>query len=428
MTKHAEDRFENLDSGLASPMFEKQGRIMSEHNIKSVLDIGCRLSRPLEYMSKDIKYHGFDIIPENKDRLEAKFPKEEYPNTEWKEGSWDNPPFNGKYDCLIFGGVFYYNKEIVVEMMETYIKKYNPRLVLICDIDYKTPAHWWAADFSDLKTKYHHREHSIQLRPGFYGMDKRVIFEIDLSLNKLIVTNDLLKRNPPLLDPTYIGFQAPTMNEAELLNWVYVINTEPLDNISKYMNKDFVLDYWIGVAAGFKPYYTLTKFGTSSKTRIIYADVSAREIDWRKWLDINYDPGMSHQQLTDVFSLYKENNPSCEFIRGDINEIGQIVDAERDFLNISDDDWKDTWQMYRKLEKIYLHENIIDNIDNVLELVKPGINDNTTNCYVWTSNAWDWHQFRYTEADYNTWQDKVKNHVGGYFWSDGKVPPFSSMK
>jgi len=426
--KHPQDRFDSLDTPEANEMFVLQARIMREHGVKSVLDVGCRSARPLEWLDDSITYHGFDIVPEVPSRLAAKYPESDYPNTDWRVGDWHDPPFQDSYDCLVFGGMFYYNKDEVVPIMERYIEKYQPRLVLICDIDYKSPAHWWAADFSELKEKYHHREYSVQLPPSFHGMNRRVVFEIDLQANSKASTQCLLRKDLAPLDPSYQGYQAPSYPIEEMMEWIYVTNTEPLDNIGRDMHKTFELDYWIGVAAGFKPYYTLAKFGVKYNTRVIYADVSAREIDWRMYFDQNYRVDMSDQDLTQLYLDYKDMNPTCEFIRGNFHEAGEIIRREREFLDISDSEWKQVWEKYRDLEKIYLTTNIIDNIDSILEIIKPGTNDRTTNAYVWTSNAWDWHQFRYEEKDFNAWTEKVRKHLGGEFWYDGKLPPFSSMR
>jgi hypothetical protein len=420
---HPEDRFNSLDTADANEMFELQARIMKSHDVRSVLDVGCRQARPLEWLDSSITYHGFDIVPDMPDRLREKYPADRYPNTQWLEGDWHQPPFAGKYDCLIFGGMFYYNKDRVIEILDLYIKKYEPKLILICDIDYKTPAHWWAADFTALKEKFYHKEYTVLLPSSFHGMNQRVIFEIDLTIKGNMTNTNLLRKDVTPLDPSYDGYQAPSYPVDEMLEWIYVSNTEPLDNIGKYMHKSFEIDYWIGVAAGFKPYYTLAKFGLKPNTRVIYADVSPREIHWRKYFDDTYRPDMTDSEMLEMYLEYQRENPQCEFIRGDINQVGEILRAERKFLNISDQEWNDVWQQYRNLEKIYLTTNIIDNIDYVLEIVKP-----KTNAYVWTSNAWDWHQFRYTEADFNEWTGTVKKHFGNEFWYDGKLPPFSSMK
>jgi len=418
---HSEDRFEPLDTVDANAMFELQAQIIQQHDINSVLDIGCRQARPLEWLDPDITYHGFDIVPEVSDRLKDKYQVTKYPNTEWKEGDWHDPPFNGHYDCLIFGGMFYYNKDTVVEIINTYIARYNPKLILICDIDYDSPAHWWPADFNELKSTFYHKEHKVQLPDSFYGMNKRVIFEIDFEQ-----TGKLRDTLLPV-DPTYTGLQAPSYPVEEMLEWIYVANTEPLDNISKTMRKEFVLDYWIGVAAGFKPYYTLCKFGFTTDTRIIYADISPREIDWRKHFDQHYTPDMTDAELTDLYTQYQAANPACEFIRGDINLIGATIRQEREFLDITDSDWETMWTTYQKAEKIYKVVNIIDELDTVLKMVRKDTVDNPTNAYLWTSNAWDWHQFRYKEAEYDAWRARVNNHIGSFYY-DGKVPPFSSMQ
>lgn len=421
-----EKKFSALDTAQANEMFEKQASIIQSHNVKSILDIGCRLARPLEWLDHGTMYHGFDIDYDYIIELEKKFPKEEYPNVEWQHGDWDNPPFEGHYDCLIFGGMFYYNKDEVVKLMEHYISLYSPKLIIICDIDYKSPAHWWAADFSELKEKYFHKEYSITLLPGFYGMEKRVIFEIDLT-KQASISNGSLRENSPPPNKTYTGLISESFPVEEMMEWIYVTNTEPLDNIGKVMSKDLVLDYWVGVAAGFKPYYTLCKFGVTKDTRIIYADVSPREIDWRKYFDKNYRFDMDDNDLTELYIKYQEQNPSCEFIRGNIYSIGESLRKEREFLNITDDDWRDMWHMYNDLEKVYNVTNIIDDVDSVLELIRPGTPERPTNGYVWTSNAWDWHQFRYTEEDYFQWRKKVREYLNSDFFYDGKIPPFSSM-
>lgn len=426
--KHPEDRFDSLDTPLANEMFELQARIINSYDIKSVLDVGCRQARPLEWLSHEIKYYGFDIVSYMPQILEEKYPKSKYPNTKWAEGDWNDPPFKDQFDCLIFGGMFYYNKDSVLEILEKYIKKYRPKLVLICDIDYKTPAHWWAADFSKLKEKYHHREYTVKLPDNFHGMNQRVIFEIDVTANRIAKNASMLRQEVEPLNTDYDGYQAPTIPVDEMLEWIYVTNTEPLENIGKYMHKSFELDYWVGVAAGFKPYYTLAKFGIKPNTRVIYADVSARAIDWRRYFDDNYNPKMTDSEMLNLYLEYQKMNPQCEFIRGDIYQISQILRDERKYLNISDQEWHDLWRQYHKLERVYLNTNIIDNVDDVLELIKAGNKDKVTNAYIWTSNAWDWHQFRYSQNDFDVWTEKVKKHLGGEFWYDGKLPPFSSMK
>jgi len=134
-------------------------RIMLD-NCSSVLDVGCgdgMFFRVLDSLGYDGRYLGFDLCSSA-----IEYAKKNYKNNRvnFIQHNWDDELGEGEFDAIYFGGIFYYISD-KVNFINRYIKKHNPRIILIQDLQ--------QTDFSDVDK--------------LFDVDT-TLFDVDIKINK----------------------------------------------------------------------------------------------------------------------------------------------------------------------------------------------------------------------------------------------------
>ena len=124
---------EYLDSKEASILYKTKSDIIKKHNLKGIVDVGCRLGTVNKYLiNYNYNYYGFDTSVEP---ISAACKL--YPEQTFEVCSWDNlrkPNF--KIDTIIFGSVLIYDSD-PIKMFERISKFYNPKYVIIHEVNNK---------------------------------------------------------------------------------------------------------------------------------------------------------------------------------------------------------------------------------------------------------------------------------------------------
>lgn len=126
-----------LDTVEARPIFEEQARIIMENNIKSIIDVGCRIGIVNEILYEngytDYQYMGFDTSPQ----------PIEYATEVWQHCDNINYRVASMYDkesiavdfdvdCIIWSGVLLYNPDNHMELFhDLSVDFYNAKHAII---------------------------------------------------------------------------------------------------------------------------------------------------------------------------------------------------------------------------------------------------------------------------------------------------------
>jgi SAM-dependent methyltransferase len=129
-------------------------------NCSSVLEVGCwdgMFFRVLNDLGYDGEYLGFDLCS-----TAIEYAKKKYNNNSvnFIKHNWDNELEEGEFDAIYFGGIFCYISD-KVNFINRYIKKHNPKIILIQDLQ--------QTDFSDVDKHF--------------DVDT-TLFDIDIKINK----------------------------------------------------------------------------------------------------------------------------------------------------------------------------------------------------------------------------------------------------
>lgn len=124
-----------LDSEEASILYKTKANIIKSHNLKNIVDVGCRTGEVNEYLKDyDYSYYGFDTSEEP-----IKLAAINYPDQLFEVNDWDNlkNPFNGfGVDVVIFGSILPYNPD-PINFFERVCKFYNPKRVIVHEVNNK---------------------------------------------------------------------------------------------------------------------------------------------------------------------------------------------------------------------------------------------------------------------------------------------------
>lgn len=120
-----------LDCPEAAPLRDNVISILSKHNCKNVVDVGCGEAKIVERYDFD-NYMGFDL--EKRLLLRARRRYKDKQNHEFRHCGWDDDAsVNFKVDALLFIGILSYN-ENHIDGFERLCKLYSPRVVIIQEI------------------------------------------------------------------------------------------------------------------------------------------------------------------------------------------------------------------------------------------------------------------------------------------------------
>ena len=180
-----------LDTPEATPIFEKQAKIIKAHGYKNILDAGCRHG-PINKILKsekytDYNYFGYDTSPEPIEIAQKEW--EDYPNINYACASWNDKIDVGfTPDVIVFSGVLLYIKDDDErqEFFEDYMFRHQCSNAIIQE-PYHFQRHWddrlilntitnGGLDF--LYEDYDVDEHYLDV-PVFAG--KRVIYDVTIK-------------------------------------------------------------------------------------------------------------------------------------------------------------------------------------------------------------------------------------------------------
>lgn len=130
-----------LDTEQAAPIFKTQADIITKHNSKGIVDVGCRHGPVLDYLKHQFNYMGFDTSEEPIQLGSYKWRRCD--NIEFRCESWDNKEVflvDFEVDMVIFSGVLLY-KQDHFEFFDWVMKHYGASRAIIQE-PYHDQRHW----------------------------------------------------------------------------------------------------------------------------------------------------------------------------------------------------------------------------------------------------------------------------------------------
>jgi SAM-dependent methyltransferase len=126
--------YDYLCSADFTEVYEHAADFLIKKSSQSILDVGCWNGMFLKNLLKqgyDNKYIGFDLCSEAIQEALKKY--NGIKDIEFHTKSWYEMFNNKSFDSIYFGGVFYYIDD-KISFINKYIESYNPRLIVIQDL------------------------------------------------------------------------------------------------------------------------------------------------------------------------------------------------------------------------------------------------------------------------------------------------------
>lgn len=178
-------------------------------------------------------------------------------------------------------------------------------------------------------------------------------------------------------------------------NCVFLWNTENYRDIK--VSEGPKIKKLYAVAAAFKPNFILNKFDFYDDTEIVYFDYSKQSLAFKKlllekWDGTDYPDFLKRMKkqynINETYGGNTQDKPYSELWKNEILEWG------------SEEILYEHWQRYKKLKHTFIHCDILDNPEKLINKV-----DNTTDSYIWWSNA-----FHTVTAHYTRTLADLKDH------------------
>lgn len=127
-----------LDSTEALPIYTKQADLIIEHNIKRIVDCGCRHGPVLDilwdrgYITDDFEYMGFDTSPQPIALASERW--QHFENIEFRVASmWDKSDISVNFDveCVIWSGILLYAQDHAALFHDLTVKFYGAQKSII---------------------------------------------------------------------------------------------------------------------------------------------------------------------------------------------------------------------------------------------------------------------------------------------------------
>jgi len=410
-------RFDYLKDKAANPMFKHMADFIKKQKCRKILDLGSGYSRINEFMGA----YKYQLTAVDNDSHVIEYLNETYgekENIDVVEADAisfvDSIGIDG-VDCVVISGFLYYMKPYVFkynpeDYIDKIVEKYNPKYILVCDprpsIPYVSPD--YEQLFSDWT--YEAKFFNLDIRMG-----ERVVYALHTDKKRSIYDREIGAEFNE--NSEYNHQKEPDFTDKELYNTVYVTNTETLDDIDPY-----VATHYVSVCGGLKGLYQARMdWVPGRKFKMTYVDVVPSALDFKMYFDHMYP---IHKSIPRVAELYKEEiNPDVHFSFGEyrmLDETDIILQEQLEYLGI-EENWDQFIKEYAKAEKTYIRIDAVNDIDLLNTILK---RDKKSTKLFWYSNIHDWHQFRYTEEQYQEWCDLL--HKDNEIKLVGKVPPFTS--
>lgn len=147
-----------LDSPEASLIYKLKANLIKKHNLKGIVDIGCRTGEVNNYLKNyNYFYYGFDTSAEPIDLARQNFPNQIFEVRSWN--SLRRPKFN--VDVVIFGSVLIYD-DAPLDMFERICSFYNPKRAIVHEVNTKNTEQLKYTDL-DYFHKYKNDSYEIEL-------------------------------------------------------------------------------------------------------------------------------------------------------------------------------------------------------------------------------------------------------------------------
>ena len=410
--------YDYLKTNNANKYFEKQADIIKQTKSKKILDIGCGGSRVNEFL----KGYSYTLVGIDNDSEEIELCHEEYTDNQNLEFiCCDAIEFikdnRENYDCVIVSGFLYYlqqgwfqglTPDTFVDMI---VESTGATTVIVAEprpsIPFKTP------NFTTLFSNYAYQAW---------------FFELDMHMGERMVFMFSTDRKRPILErkikadfaeeSAHAHAKQIDWTEDRLLHNVYIMNTETFDDVK--LSTTPIKNY-IGVCGGMKAVYKafLDYKKYKHDFTMTWVDVVPSALHYRQWWDEMYPLYKNHDSILDT---YKEQvNPLVQYVT-DNDKVDNLLTDDR--LQFGTDvEWEEFIEVYKTVPKSYMRVDAVNDIklfNNMLSTLKG-------KKWFWYSNIHDWHQFRFTEAQFDTWTKYLKSRNSGLTLL-GKVPPFTSSK
>lgn len=399
-----------LNSQNANPMFQEIAAEVKRHGFTKVLDVACGYSRVNEFLD-NVEVDGFDHDQECIAYCNEHFDGD-YRSIDGL--AFENSYPTEKYDCLIVSGFLYYFKDGMMDYVNRLVRHFEPKVIIVSEprpsIAYKSP-------------------NFIELFDTFAWRAKQVDMDIRMG-NRVIYTFYTDKMRPERKikagfneDSIFEHQKQGDFNLDRLRKGVYITNTENIDHDRDGMvtpSSPDVIRY-ISVAAGFKGMYkACLDYVDGKEFSFIYTDIVPLALDYRMYQDKMIADGI--YDFNSILQEYQStvNKEMMPHFGSRTEDVNYTVDLQLHELNISKEDWKKFLSAYGKMDKTYLR---LDAVNNVV-LFNRNI-QSEQNTWMWYSNIFDWHQFRFKEAAHATWITYLETRNPNIN-IQGKTPPFTS--
>lgn len=362
----------------ADPMYKGIAAAVTRSNAKNVLDLGCGYTRWLEHYTGAVSVTGVDNNIEAISTCKIRYPQQEFIEANCFEFDIDS-----EFDTIVLGGILYYCKgdQSPLEFVDRLVEKYGATTVIIQEpfpsVSYNSP------DFIPLLDKYAWSAewHSLDMRMG-----NRVIFELKTDRvrpeRKIKVESD---GNP--------------FNDDILRYGVYTVNTEDINNSTDGLitPSNFDNTSYASVCAGFKSMYKgCLDYYTGKTFDYTWIDVSPTAVLYKMYQDmlLTTNPEISYDTLVEIYR--KDYDSRIVDIRDPESDITKTVGEQLARLGITKKRWREWLDVYKRMPKRYIKCDLVNNPVYLREQIPAG-------AWFWYSNAFDWHQFRYTERSRGRW-------------------------
>jgi hypothetical protein len=201
---------------------------------------------------------------------------------------------------------------------------------------------------------------------------------------------------------------------------MYLTNTESISSDRDGVIYKSDVDVYVGVAAGLK---SLIKGAVDNATGFsyIHVDISPAALDYRAYIDDRLKQNYL-VNLDEVWQDYLELDYTrpLPLFGGGYNSIEYALDDYLLEVGIDRKQWYEFLEKYSRCKKTYIKLDLINNVKLLTKLIKTD-----KNVWFWYSNAFDWHQFRYSEETYHAWVNYIKRNIPNATLC-GHTPPFTS--
>jgi trans-aconitate methyltransferase len=148
-----------LDSDNASMIYSIQADMIKGHNLKGLVDVGCRLGNINKYLhGYDYNYYGFDSSTSP-----IEYAAKLYDNLTFEVRDWENlqmPEF--EVDAVIFGSILIYDSDPIL-LFERICSFYNPRCAIVHEVNNKNTEDLKYTDLSYFINNYKCETHTLDL-------------------------------------------------------------------------------------------------------------------------------------------------------------------------------------------------------------------------------------------------------------------------